>query len=122
MLSERSEAGVADQAVLSARTWRIGDLHTKHAMLRAGLGWGNLPEHVVRDDLGAGKLVAIRPEAWGDEEHTLHLSAVHRADTTFGPAHVWLLEQLEVLCAREAGAVRRPRGRRAAAWTRDYKQ
>jgi DNA-binding transcriptional LysR family regulator len=109
VLSERSDKGegVADQAVLSARTWRVADLHTKHMMLRAGLGWGNLPAHLVRDDLRAGKLLRIRPEAWGDGEHTLHLSAVYRSDTTFGPAHRWLLSRLAVLCAREVlGSVR----------------
>ncbi len=101
VLSERSDAGVADQAVLSPRTWRVADLHTKHMMLRAGLGWGNLPEHVVRDDLRARRLVAIQPAAWGKDEHTLHLSAVYRSDTTFGPAHRWLLEQLAIHCAKE---------------------
>jgi DNA-binding transcriptional LysR family regulator len=102
VLSERNEAGVADQAVLSPRTWRVGDLHTKHAMLQAGLGWGNLPEHVVRDDLKTRKLAVIRPLEWGEDEHKLYLSAVYRSDTTFGPAHRWLLAELEVLCARDA--------------------
>jgi len=107
VLSERSDAGVADQAVLSPRTWRVADLHTKHMMLCAGLGWGNLPEHLVRDDLRSRKLVAIRPAAWGKDEHTLHLSAIYRKDTTFGPAHRWLLAQLEVFCKRDAGAEKR---------------
>ena len=108
VLSERSDAGVADQAVLSPRTWRVADLHTKHMMLRAGLGWGNLPEHVVRDDLRARRLVAIRPAAWGKDEHTLHLSAIYRNETTFGPASRWLLEQLQIYCKRDAGVM--PRG------------
>lgn len=104
VLSERhDDAGVADQAVLSPRTWRVADLHTKHALLRAGLGWGNLPEHLARDDLRSGKLVAIRPAAWGEDEHRLYLSAIYRSDTTFGPAHRWLFERLEMLCARDAG-------------------
>ena len=105
VLSDRSvdDDGVADQAVLSTRTWRVGDLHTKHEMLRAGLGWGNLPEHLVRGDLKSGALVAITPAAWGADEHTLHLSAVYRKQTVIGPAHRWLLGQLAVLCAREAG-------------------
>ena len=107
VLSERSDAGVADQAVLSPRTWRVAELHTKHVMLRAGLGWGNLPEHVVRDDLRSKKLVAIRPAAWGKDEHTLHLSAIYRKDATFGPAHRWLLAQLELLCRRDAGTAAR---------------
>lgn len=101
VLSERDDAGVADQAVLSPRTWRIADLPTKHAMLVAGLGWGNLPAHLIRDDLARKRLVAIHPQAWGDDEHTLHLSAVHRADAPFGPAHRWVLAQLQHLCAQE---------------------
>lgn len=116
VLSERTDAGVTDQAVLSPRTWRVADLHTKHAMIRAGLGWGNLPEHLVRDDLRTGTLVALRLRAWAEDEHTLHLSAIHRTDTTFGPAHRWILAELATLCRRDAGAevVSRPgsRGRR----------
>jgi DNA-binding transcriptional LysR family regulator len=107
VLSERSDKletgdrGVADQAVLSPRTWRVADLHTKHMMLRAGLGWGNLPEQLVRDDLRDRKLVVLQPEAWGEDEHTLHLTAVYRSDTRLGPAHRWLLERLALLCARD---------------------
>jgi DNA-binding transcriptional LysR family regulator len=101
--SRGDDGGVEDRAVLSTRTWRVADLHTKHMMLCAGLGWGNLPEHLVRDDLRASRLVTIRPEPWGDEEHKLYLSAVYRGDTTFGPAHRWLLKTLAELCARDAG-------------------
>ena len=108
VLSERSGGGVQDQGVLSARTWRVADLHTKHMMLRAGLGWGNLPEHVVREDLRSRRLVIIRPQAWSDDEHKLYLSAIHRSDSTFGPAHRWLLKELGVLCAREAGVAPHP--------------
>jgi DNA-binding transcriptional LysR family regulator len=102
VLSERGAEGVADQGVLSPRTWRVGDLHTKHMMLRTGLGWGNLPEHLVRSDLRARRLVEIRLEAWAKEEHVLNLSAVYRSETVFGPAHRWLLERLGTLCTAEA--------------------
>lgn len=101
VLSERHETGVPDQAVLSPRTWRVADLHTKHAMLRGGLGWGNLPEHMVRDDLRAGRLVAVRLLAWGEDEHKLYLSAVYRSDRAMGPAHRWMIERLEQLCLRD---------------------
>jgi DNA-binding transcriptional LysR family regulator len=112
VLSERVESGVLDQGVLSTRSWRVGDLHTKHALLRAGLGWGNMPYHLVRDDVQRGKLVVIRPAAWGKDQHTLHLTAIHRSDTVFGPAHRWLLAELGVLCARDAGPSARPRSLR----------
>lgn len=104
VLSERGDRGLADQGVLSPRTWRVGDLHTKHALLRANLGWGNLPEHLARADLRSGRLKAIRPEAWSRDEHRLQLSAIYRAGTMFGPAHRWLLTELERLCARALGA------------------
>ncbi|MEO6952501.1 MAG: LysR family transcriptional regulator [Polyangia bacterium] len=100
VLSERSDEGVADQAVLSARTWRVGDLHTKHALLRAGLGWGNLPEHLVRDDLAKRRLVELSPAAWGKHEHLLSLSAIHQRSLVLGPAHRWVLQRLTVLCKR----------------------
>jgi DNA-binding transcriptional LysR family regulator len=109
VLSERGAGagagggGVGDQGVHSPRTWRVGDLHTKHMMLRAGLGWGNMPEHVVREDLRARRLVAIEHAAWSAEDHRLSLSAIYRSDTMFGPAHRWLIGNLARLCTRDAG-------------------
>ncbi len=109
VLSERVAAGSPDRGVLSPRTWRVADLHTKRALLVAGLGWGNLPAHLVADDLRAGRLVAIRPAAWADDEHTLHLAAVFRTGASIGPAHRWVLAELERLCTRDASpAVRAP--------------
>ncbi len=101
VLSERADSGLPDQGVLSSRTWRVRDLPTKHAMLRAGLGWGNLPQHVARPDIEKRRLVRIRPEAWADDEHTVHLAMVYRRDAALGPAHRWVLEQLSALCAAE---------------------
>lgn len=103
VLTERERSagvGVDDQAVLSTRTWRIADLHTKRALLLAGLGWGNLPHHVVEADLAARRLVRLRPEGWAENEHTLPLLAIHRPDAKLGPAHRWLLSALGPLCAR----------------------
>jgi DNA-binding transcriptional LysR family regulator len=111
VLSERSESGVADQAVLSAHTWRVADLHTKHEMIRAGLGWGNLPEHLVREDLEAGRLVALRLE----QERTLALWAIYKKETVLGPAHRWLLGKLRAYCERDAPASLRGARRHASA-------
>lgn len=110
VLSERSETGVADQDVVSSRTWRVADLHTKHALLRANLGWGNLPEHLVREDIDKRRLLPLRLGEWGDANRTLLLCAIFRGDTTFGPAHRWLLAELERACSSEPIAAKR-RGR-----------
>jgi DNA-binding transcriptional LysR family regulator len=110
VLSERSDAGVADQGVVSVRTWRVADLHTKHALLRANLGWGNLPEHLAREDIQKRRLVPLHLAEWGDAQRTLLLCAIYRSDTTFGPAHRWLLGRLENACTTEP-TVPKKRGR-----------
>ncbi len=125
VLSERIDGsgttsdGVPDQGVLSGRTWRVSDLHTKHELLRSGLGWGNLPEHLVRPELASGRLVRLRPEGWAEDEHALYLSAIYRPDATFGPAHTWVLQQLETLCLRDA---QRPAPKPASSSTQTQRQ
>ncbi len=80
-----------DFAVISVRTWRIADLGAKHALLVAGLGWGNMPTHMVGEDLAAGRLVHLAlPEGNGG---TVRLQAIHRIDSPPGPAARWLIER-----------------------------
>lgn len=89
-----------DRAVLSPRTWRVGDLSTKASMLRAGLGWGNLPAPTVAADLDRGDLVRLRIDAWGEHAHDLGLSVIHRRDEGLGPVAAWGVQTLRTLCAR----------------------
>lgn len=112
VLSER-EGKTPDQGVLSRRTWRVVDLFTKRELVRGGLGWGNLPEPMVRDDLGSGALVRLRPAAWADDEHLLPLALVHRPGLPFGPALRWVAERAAALCAEHVrpGPPRRKRKR-----------
>ncbi len=78
-----------DFSVLSPRTWRLADLGAKHALLLAGLGWGNMPLPMVADDLAAGRLVEMRaPDL---RRHAYPLTAIHRTDTLPGPAASWLI-------------------------------
>jgi DNA-binding transcriptional LysR family regulator len=107
ILSERGEGGVADQGVLSDRTWRVVDLGTKHALVQGGLGWGNMPEHVVREAIAEGSLVRLRPAAWSDDEHVLSLALVHRPDLAMGPATRWTVDHLRTLCVEALDQRRR---------------
>ncbi|HZI04529.1 MAG TPA: LysR family transcriptional regulator, partial [Archangium sp.] len=50
---------VTDIAVVATRTWRLADLGSKHMLLREGIGWGNMPEPMVREDLESGRLVHL---------------------------------------------------------------
>src|ERR1700758_4657639 len=52
VLTDRSSLTAGrDHGVLSGRTWRLADLGAKQSMLLAGLGWGNMPSHLVQDDI-----------------------------------------------------------------------
>src|SRR5207247_2175304 len=82
---EEGERGSGDHGVLSSRRWRVVDLATKRAFIVSGLGWGHMPEHVVRDDLGAGRLVTLELEAWGRAPLRRSLVLVRRRDTVMGP-------------------------------------
>jgi len=113
VLSERGAGSTPDQGVLSVKTWRIADLGIKRALILAGLGWGNLPEHLIREDLEGRRLVALRIEAWGPEEHQLSLAAIHRPDLAMGPATRWLLTRVKELCIREVAPL--PSGKRRVA-------
>ncbi|HSN98674.1 MAG TPA: LysR family transcriptional regulator [Candidatus Nanopelagicales bacterium] len=104
VLSERHLPGAPDQAVLSAQTWRVQDLSTKHALIKAGLGWGNLPEHAIRGDLKKGRLSRLWPAAWGVEGYVYPLSLLHRPELSMGPATRWLVQRIEELCHRDLPA------------------
>ena len=94
VLTDRSGlTGSRDHGVLGSRTWRLGDLGAKHAMLRAGLGWGNMPLHLVEDDLAHGTLQLIHPEADMTLKR-LQMSIVWRAAHPPGVATQWLADHL----------------------------
>lgn len=81
-----------DFNVLSYKTWRVGDIATKHQLIRGGLGWGGLPASLIREDLATGRLVSLRIDAYETTEYPLY--AVHRLADPPGPAGAWLKKAL----------------------------
>ncbi|MBB3222676.1 LysR family transcriptional regulator [Pseudoduganella umbonata] len=81
--------------VLSAKTWRLADLGAKHAFLRAGLGWGHMPLHMVEGDLRDGTLVRIALETSPTLGAGFSMHAIHRKDLPPGPAGRWFVERLK---------------------------
>jgi DNA-binding transcriptional LysR family regulator len=78
-----------DFSVIGVRTWRLADLGSKHALLLAGIGWGNMPEPMVHDDLAAGRLKRLDLPEWLGGFYAFN--AVHRTDTPPGPAAAWMI-------------------------------
>lgn len=95
VLSDRSALTAnQDFSVHSSLAWRMSDLGTKYALLRAGMGWGYMPRHVVADDLDSGRLVTIATTAHPPEGAALPMQCVYRPDREVGPALTWWLDAL----------------------------
>lgn len=84
-----------DFGVLSPRVWRLADLGAKHAFLRAGLGWGNMPLHMVEQDLDSGVLVRIELETHPVLGSGFSMHAIFMRDQPPGPAGRWFIERLK---------------------------
>lgn len=92
VLSDRSPlTDGQDFSVLSPRTWRLADLGAKLALLRQGIGWGNMPLPLVEGDLLAGTLVRLALPDWSAPAYSF--AGIWRTDTPPGPAARWLLER-----------------------------
>ncbi len=83
-----------DFGVLSPLTWRLADLGAKHAFLKAGLGWGHMPLHMVKADLDSGALVKIRVEGV-PRAVAMPMRVVFRKDAPPGPAGRAFIAQLQ---------------------------
>src|SRR3546814_3284626 len=57
--ADKTQEGVAGK-----RQWLVNDLGAKRDLLKAGLGWGHLPRHLVDEDLAGGQLVELERHAW----------------------------------------------------------
>jgi DNA-binding transcriptional LysR family regulator len=81
--------------LLSPKVWRLSDLGAKLAFLRAGLGFGLMPLHIIEQDLASGALIQITGESAPSEGHVIAMSAVYRTDSPPGPAGRWFIDRLK---------------------------
>jgi DNA-binding transcriptional LysR family regulator len=81
--------------VTSNKLWRLADLGAKHAFLRAGLGWGNMPLPMVEEDIARGLLKVIELEPHPTMGRAFSMHAVHRKEAPPGPAGRWFVERLK---------------------------
>jgi len=86
--------------LLSPRVWRLSHLGAKLAFLRAGLGFGLMPLHMIEADLASGALIQITGESAPPEGHLIAMLAVYRTDSPPGPAARWFIDRLKQEDAR----------------------
>jgi len=59
-----------DFGIISQRKWKVGTQEAKHALIRAGVGWGRLPDWPVNEDIQRGTLVSLSATALGNKGAT----------------------------------------------------
>jgi len=74
-----------DRGVFSARIWRVQDLETKFRLIRAGLGWGMMPEHLVSEALDNGEFVRLAIKQFSAPAR-MPIMLLERAEIPLGPA------------------------------------
>lgn len=88
-----------DIGVISPRTCRVGGQDIKHAMIRAGLGWGRLPGWLAEEDLVSGRLVRVQTGVLGRRGQLPAEAYIgHRLDAPLGPAARSFAAALKRLC------------------------
>jgi DNA-binding transcriptional LysR family regulator len=98
VLTDRSSLSAGrDYGVLSGRAWRLADLGAKHSMLLAGLGWGNMPFHLVQNDVAQGRLKVIQPVEFDSRAAQFLMCGAYLADHRLGPAGQWMIEHLSAV-------------------------
>jgi DNA-binding transcriptional LysR family regulator len=106
-LSADHEFGVA-----SATTWRVTEQETKHALIRAAIGWGRLPLWLVARDLAERRLARIPAATIGPGGEIIRNAYLaHRNDYPLGPAARVIRDAL----IRHSQPTRREPGRRRSA-------
>jgi DNA-binding transcriptional LysR family regulator len=95
VLTDRSTlSGGQTYGVFSKNTWRLADMGARHGFLRAGFGFGNMPQFMVEDDIASGKLRVIRIQLPSSLRPLMSMRAAYRNDAPPGPAGRWLIDHL----------------------------
>jgi DNA-binding transcriptional LysR family regulator len=91
-----------DRGVIGIQTWRLADLGAKHMLLKEGIGWGFMPEPMVREDLKQGRLAQLAMPEYSDG--LLRFHAIYRTDAPPGPAGAWLIDRFKDQVASKPGS------------------
>lgn len=95
VLTDRSTLSKGQSyGVFSKNAWQLADMGARHAFLRAGFGFGNMPRFMVEEDIASGRLRVVRIELPSNLKPVMSMRAVYRTDAPPGPAGRWLIDHL----------------------------
>ncbi len=88
--SQRSYPQPSFGILAAGRHWKVNDHLTKKQLILAGLGWGRLHQHLIVDELAAGRLLPLNIDNYPGVLD-IEIRAVRRLGEPVGPvaAALW---------------------------------
>lgn len=80
--SQQSSYAQSRDVLSGGKSWSVTDFQTKKEILLANMGWGGMPEHLIRDELQQGILIPLDIENFPIRRSTLY--AIRRNDRSIG--------------------------------------
>ena len=74
------------------RNWYVNDFSAKLSLIQSGMGWGRLPEYLVREYIGRGQLVVLELDDMPSELN-IEYHLLKQKGNTLGPVATYLWQQ-----------------------------
>ncbi len=94
--SGQSSQGISYSVQAGQRCWYVNDFSTKKTLIMSGIGWGRLPDFMIKDELQSNTLVAINLDDF-DTSITLKYQAIKLKSRLLGPVANKLWQNLETV-------------------------
>lgn len=93
-VTSRAEEKETQLPVFSSRVWWVENEYLIRDLLLQGMGWGIMPEHLVKDDLDTGLLERVRVDL-GEAVFSIPIIMAWSKDRSLGLAGEWLFSAME---------------------------
>jgi len=94
--SGQSSQGVNYSVQTGQRCWYVNDFSAKKTLIMSGMGWGRLPDYMIKDELESKALVAINLDDF-DSFITLSYQAVKLKSRLLGPVASKLWKNMSLI-------------------------
>jgi len=94
--SGQSSQGVNYSVQTGQRCWYVNDFSTKKTLIMSGIGWGRLPDYMIKDELEQHTLSALTMDDF-DTEIALNYQAIKLKSNLLGPVAEKLWQNLKLV-------------------------
>jgi len=94
--SGQSSQGINYSVQTGQRCWYVNDFSTKKTLIMSGIGWGRLPDYMIKDELQSKSLVAVQLKDFATHI-ALNYQAIKLKSKLLGPVATKLWQNLAAL-------------------------